>query len=682
MSRNIFWLNEDIIMYPAAAVVVLMTTALDVPRQAFFNVHTEEITAITFCASSRVAASAQSGRNPRVLLWSLDHYLRPLLCNQESESSEGKVMEISFDGNCRGVSDLSISDDGIILAVVTWSETQMLFLYDLSQHGSERTKSIVSVKLGHAEVSHFSFNQYQFKSFRWPEVSVDSPCKGETPLKSRSESGDAPVPSENKIEITNRNGRKDSGTIYAQAEGCYTLYCCINRSLKVWTLHKYRELIDPGVVEVSGFKARRMSMPKRMQHWMTKYHLVGQLCYLPKNLPGAPSSEVTCCCPMRDSDNDSCLPTARLLCGTAGGSIVVWRQREASPDEDIYSLLNGVKSKVIQKQARNGPSPHLCWVAKADFVCIITDVHDGPIHDVAVKISADISSWCNTVFTCGRDNIINVWHITQAKLKDCPMEHVKSISLRTSNCDSADEVDNISGKERFKNNKMEGVGRTLSVSPGGLTIAVGLTSNSIYRISCDGLSISTATTFIVAVDTLMKSHIGSVKRCAAHPKQKIFATIASDRSVRLWSTIALKQIGVVYIRDDALSSVCFSPDGKYLIVGTATLGNILVFHIDFTHGFGVEDFDNAVLNLVLRKKVVSRHSTEKNRRPKEHSNSNKPAPGPTGQDKDTKDSPQINLSRGHDKKKKELLDVCYSPDGGVLAVACKNGLIYLLSVEV
>lgn len=693
-DRNIFWMDDSIIAYPVAALVVLLIINGErAAEQLLINLHSEEITAMSYCTLTKQFATAQSGRSPRVVVWEANDYISSLRRGRPFEASSSVKLEIILDSSYRGVSSVSFSGDGDFLAVVTADDVHSLMIYDMKLVEHEHSAPIATVKLGHAEVSQIGFNPVQYIGFRCLDIgAVPSPGKSATPMKSRSEDGDAANVYGNKLGDPQRKpGADKTIDLYT---GCYTLFSCLNRSMKLWTLYKYKELVDPGVVEVSGFKGRRMAMPKRMQQWKTKYNLAGALCTIPKASAAAVVSDITCCCVVKDVNSDHGFPSARLFCGTNSGSIVVWRQTEASTVDDVYSLINsGIKSRITsRKLPTEGEKQGLGWLPRGQFLFVVTDVQTGPLHDIDVWNSSSstertpregsVDVFNKTMLsTCGRDNVLNVWGIVELPnqhRKQVPIEHIKSVPLKA----TYGEEEEDGGNKSNNMGPMDGVSRALTISPSGNAVIVGMTSNSLYKIYGKNGSIP-ASESRTCVEAVMRGHLGSVKRVARHPTEDIFATIATDRSLRVWSVRLKKQLGVAFIKDDHLTSLCFSPDGSHIIVGTATLGNVLLFRLD-TESPECENsrpLNGVTLTLALRKKVVSKKSKEKqvvSKASKEPASSRKSVPNADNQERGQKDK-----VRGLEKAKDiELLDVCYSPDSSVLAVACKNGNVYLFSAEV
>lgn len=686
VSRNIFWLSNSIIMYPSAALVVLLATSgAHETKQCLFNGHTEEVTAVTIFPTGHTAASGQSGKYPRVIVWKYEGHMRALQCGEQCEAKRCIILDINLDVSYRGVNNLSFSSDGNFLVVVASDDNHTLLLYEMTASSAEKHTPVLSLKLGHAEVLNFCFNYYQFSPFSWTAAAQSIiPGNSNSPMKSRSENGNHIA--RNNV-IKGEQSFCDTNKAWELAEGCYTLFSCMSRSLKLWTLYKYKELADPGVVEVSGFKGRRMSMPKHMQQWITRYHLRGFLCPLPKS--SAPF-EVTSCCAVSDAAEEIKSTNTRFFCGTTSGCIIVWRQTEVTKIDEITSMLSPAsRSKALSKKPSMNCPQTKCWLPKGQFLYVITDVHDGSIYDIDVSKQFDLDQ---TLYTCGRDCVVNMWKILPAvgaqDRNQIPIQHLKSIPFNWKRGD--EKVGDSRDKdpaEALLNEPLEGIGRFIAISPDDTVAIIGLSSNGLYRVRCPGFSLSntTLTASNITVDAIMLGHSGSILRVVQHPVSDIFVTLATDRSVRVWSLSKKQQLSTTYIRDDSLSSICFSPNGKHIAVGTATYGNVLFFDLNFENGKASPEnykIDAVDLILVRRKKVFSKRHKPKKPDKLDHENMvSNDCHVPEVIDREAAIVAR-NIQRLPGKKDAEIVDVCYSPDSTVLAVACKNGSIYLLSAEV
>jgi WD40 repeat protein len=67
---------------------------------------------------------------------------------------------------------------------------------------------------------------------------------------------------------------------------------------------------------------------------------------------------------------------------------------------------------------------------------------------------------------------------------------------------------------------------------------------------------------------VLRGHVGGVPRLAFSPDGKLLATAGyDDRSVRLWDVATGWQLREIP-QDDKVHGVAFSPDGRYLAIGT------------------------------------------------------------------------------------------------------------------
>jgi len=91
--------------------------------------------------------------------------------------------------------------------------------------------------------------------------------------------------------------------------------------------------------------------------------------------------------------------------------------------------------------------------------------------------------------------------------------------------------------------------------------------NRIFSAGGDGkISVINPTDF--SLTTFLQLSPKSVRQVAFHPKGKIFAAGCSDNIVYIIEEESLKTIHVLPEHGNSVFSVCFSPDGKYLLSGS------------------------------------------------------------------------------------------------------------------
>ena len=111
----------------------------------------------------------------------------------------------------------------------------------------------------------------------------------------------------------------------------------------------------------------------------------------------------------------------------------------------------------------------------------------------------------------------------------------------------------------------------------------GLTGNALLQMMGDGLVSNRAINAPsepaplqphVYVQPLMRSHKGKVLRVAVHAEKPIFATISTDRTVRIWHSMSKKQISLTRLAEKA-TALTFTPDGTGLAIGSES-GELII----------------------------------------------------------------------------------------------------------
>lgn len=186
-GKNVFWIDDYRIVYPAAAIIVINDVRRD-SKQGFFCGHTDKVTCIAIHPSRQRVASAQGGKESFILIWEPKNIKRGL------SVSKSAVKLLSPSG-MRSISGLDYSGDGRFLVAAGVSDVRWLIIFDCRE-GS----IIVSMKVGHNDLTQALFNPYSFVPF--PEQHVTSSME------------------------QNNSFRK----------GCYTLVSYGGKHIKFWTL--------------------------------------------------------------------------------------------------------------------------------------------------------------------------------------------------------------------------------------------------------------------------------------------------------------------------------------------------------------------------------------------------------------------------------------------------------------
>ena len=245
-----------------------------------------------------------------------------------------------------------------------------------------------------------------------------------------------------------------------------------------------------------------------------------------------------------------------------------------------------------------------------------------------------------------------------------------------------------------------GAPRCVSWDLDGATIVVGTTGNALLLLYGEGMyaggsgnhEVGTEMQPHVFVQPLVRGHHGKILRVAAHPTEPVFATISTDKTLRLWNSQKKAQIALTRLAERA-TAVEFTRDGACLVIGNEN-GEILIVKYNAldesksaknakTQGMPglqtlqVEELGAAAgsgmhekqWQVVLRRHVAAKpgHAT-----PGAKAGATSSAGAPVGSA-----APPSVLNR----KRSEVTELKFSPDGDVLAVGCRDNLIHLLSVH-
>ena len=627
-GKNIMFLDNNRIIYPAAALVIIMEVGSQ--NQSFFSGHTEDVTCITVHPDRTIAASGQLGKDGRVLIWDSSAI-------EPGAREYSAAVELLMLGGTRGVCGLNFSGDGRFLVALGMDESHSMVIFDWAN-----AQVIASVKVGNADVNQMGFNPFLFAATdRLDELKMPT-----TPREQRDKSESC----------------------------CYTLVSCGGRQIKFWTLRRTLEKEDERDLptDLGGFKGRKIAFPKKKQHYAASYTLEGNTAVFPKTATDVP--DILCFVCVNDGEGgsrDVSAPRSRIFTGTSTGAVYIWQQ------------LEDVRNK--------NSLTHYSWQPKGRLLSVVSDVHESPILDLdytgAYWYSDDRDENTNErLITCSQDGITNVWRMdrtTGSESSGVPFDHLSTINIGYSE-------------------SHVGAPRCVSWDLDGTTAVVGTTANALLRLHGEGLSSGDSSHEgsehllqpHVYVTSLVRGHHGKILRVAAHPTEPIFATISTDKTVRLWDSRRKTQVALTRLADRA-SAVEFTPDGTALAIGNES-GEVLIVkyvvlenyqggssakHNRF-HGSGSEeDLGGVAQGTVLEKQwqvVLRRHVAAKTVRA---------PPVSTLQAGNSRsgDQPESFVSASTAsllaKKKSEVMEVRFSPDGEVLAVGCRDNLIHLLSIS-
>lgn len=181
---------------------------------------------------------------------------------------------------------------------------------------------------------------------------------------------------------------------------------------------------------------------------------------------------------------------------------------------------------------------------------------------------------------------------------------------------------------------------------------------------------------------LIRGHTGPIRAVADHPTLPVWATVAADKTLRIWDGRSRKLVYINRLWDRA-SAVVFHPGGSQLAVGTEEGEVIILECTKRRSSSGVNEDEELRLE---DWKIVARRNL-----PAPQPDNNKSAPllsangavltplkfdGTVAEEQDTP-----SLSKNDRLKTMEITVLKYSPHGQFLAVASRDKLIHLLSVD-
>ena len=612
-GKNVMFISSKRIIFPAAALVVVMD--IESSSQGYFSGHSEDVTCITIHPDRAIAASGQMGKDGRILIWD-SSVIGP------GSREFNAAVELYMNNGIRGVCGINFSGDGRFLVALGMDESHSMVVFDWAT-----AQSVATVKMGHSDVYQMGFNPYLYAAIdRIDELKLPS----------------SPT----------NNGQTATDSC------CYTIVSCGGRQVKFWTLRRTLERSSDAGAHASGFKGRKIAIPKTKQAFSVKYILEGNPGVFPKQKQDTP--EFMCFAVVNDEEGGTGSrrydpPKSRIFTGASNGSVYIWQQLEDSEANRAMKTLTDY-----------------AWQPRGRLLSVVTDVHDSPVLDIdytgvyysshsAEEGGAAEGELAERLVTCGKDGIANVWKLDRSGSdRTLPFEHLSTINVGYSEA-------NV------------GAPRCISWDLDGCTVIVGTTGNALLHLAGEGLL---GTSQLrgdelqphVFVTPVVRAHCGKIRRIAAHPTDQVFATISTDRTIRLWNNAIRSQISLTKLADKA-SSIAFTPDGKALAVGNengeliiisfGALVNLAQFPASFDDINGLPNNEKQ-WQIVLRKHVAAKVSK---------------APEASSEQQQQLQPQPASSSSSNFKKKSELSELKFSPDGEVFAVGGRDNLIHLLNVN-
>ena len=145
--------------------------------------------------------------------------------------------------------------------------------------------------------------------------------------------------------------------------------------------------------------------------------------------------------------------------------------------------------------------------------CPIIDIsYTGPLYydDESSHGKDDSVNWVERLVTVSQDGVLNMWKINKedSLSEKAPFEHISSVNINLSDSPF-------------------GTPRCISFSSDCTSVIVGTTGNSIALVSSDDFSGSGRFDISnMSLSYIINGHSRKVKKVAAHPEEKLFATIS------------------------------------------------------------------------------------------------------------------------------------------------------------
>uniref|UniRef100_A0A7S1XVQ1 Calmodulin n=1 Tax=Phaeomonas parva TaxID=124430 RepID=A0A7S1XVQ1_9STRA len=617
---NVKWLKSGELVFPAAAAVVVFN--YETNTQRFFLGHDADVTSVAVHPKLDIVASGQDARVARVCVFDVSS----ADATQVAQYNDGQRQPQPSKQDAGAGS-------GVGVGVTGASGLRMLAQMTLGKN-SRGVASLDFSPDGHLLLA-VSNDDYH-------SVSVHDWRHGTILCTARSNNAAVHNVAWNPFCFLGVDEADYSDDI------CYSIVSCGVRHIKLWTLTRREEFEPPALpammkgVCYGNIYAKNCEYgkynrgledvpPPSFLHTHSRTREMLQTGSW--RLDGKQGSygrfeieDITCvaftCDRAKDYANDVS-PESRILAGTGSGDLMVWMQ------------------------ATDGTAGQ--WQPRGKALASVPGIHVGPITDITLVYHDDKC----TVATAAKDGRIVVWALGPpgGKRSDLPIQPLRVAYASASGV---------------------GVGppRALSLDATGSVLIVGTAGNALclFDVQSQPTAPQEPDRAIIPADAsipgmqshlLLQGHNSSCRQIAAHPQMRRFVSCGGDRTVRMWDADSRRLLSTARLGDKTMA-VAFSPGGEHIAVGTEK-GDIVVMQY--------QEANDGQWEVVAHKNLARRSRASKRAAPKEEG-----AEGEQG--------PQEQPEEWQGKQRAAaVMDIKYSPDGEVLAVACRDNRVNLLSVS-
>ena len=393
-GKNVIFIDDRCIMFPAAALVVVMDT-LNERRQWFFCGHTEDVLCLASHPDRTIAASGQVGKGGMILVWNTSSIrMGGKRASRDKESIEGMentpyervdgrssfkaMIELKTLPGIRAVCGLNFSGgDGDLLVALGIDESHLAMIYNWKS----RTL-IASAKIGQTDVRQIAFNPYLFHSYRKDMKHM----KDMKDMKDIVDEGSRSSERGSSESGSPQKHKRQDAPISPSAHhllGCFTLISYGGKHIKFWTLQPYVQSQEDPLEKLSGFKGRQLAHHHQDEKYI-QYKLEGSLGTSLNKSATTANLEFTCMVMSDDRttsyniqphEKSRIQPQSRIFCGTSTGDIYIWHQISA----------NKTENEGDEEESSDDPqTPYMppSWLPRGQLLSVITGAHDSPLVDL------------------------------------------------------------------------------------------------------------------------------------------------------------------------------------------------------------------------------------------------------------------------------------------------------------